>query len=367
MGKNKKGNLKPIPAGNKGLPKLPKEVRNRMGYMENGGGLASMAESFPETDKMSYAKGGIVRENNMLMGYEPYFEKNVSIAYIDDNSKIVKPTMGYFPKHPMSKKAIDWAKRNGYQYIADGKKYAKGGGVGEGKTYKINNTTAIENEVNKFLHSLKLKDGYSNSMGTFTAKLTLEQFNKLVALIIGHDKNDNVYILDSSNNVVYDSKEARSKRKEMFKNYAKGGGVGENRMYNFLKEDLAKLENSIKSNDTNEIDKFFSYWNIHLKSLQYAKGGGVGNAKYDELYRKANNNVQGALELYASELGIYNMFYGHKVDSNKKAKVKKLQAYLESKYAKGGGVDSKAYRAGEAVGKFIRETKKSFVYTIGGL
>ena len=105
-------------------------------------------------------------------------------------------------------------------------KYAKGGGVGEGKTYKINNTTAIENEVNKFLHSLKLKDGYSNSMGTFTAKLTLEQFNKLVALIIGHDKNDNVYILDSSNNVVYDSKEARSKRKEMFKNYAKGGGVG---------------------------------------------------------------------------------------------------------------------------------------------
>lgn len=33
------GKLKPIPEGNKGLPKLPKEVRNRMGYMNNGGGV----------------------------------------------------------------------------------------------------------------------------------------------------------------------------------------------------------------------------------------------------------------------------------------------------------------------------------------
>ena len=29
--------LKPIPPGNKGLPKLPKEVRNTMGYFVNGG------------------------------------------------------------------------------------------------------------------------------------------------------------------------------------------------------------------------------------------------------------------------------------------------------------------------------------------
>ena len=31
--------LKPIPADNKGLPKLPKKVRNKMGYMRNGGGV----------------------------------------------------------------------------------------------------------------------------------------------------------------------------------------------------------------------------------------------------------------------------------------------------------------------------------------
>ena len=29
--------LKPIPSGNKGLPKLPKPVRNKMGFMRNGG------------------------------------------------------------------------------------------------------------------------------------------------------------------------------------------------------------------------------------------------------------------------------------------------------------------------------------------
>ena len=33
-------NLKPIPAQNKGLPKLPKKVRNKMGYMRNGGAVA---------------------------------------------------------------------------------------------------------------------------------------------------------------------------------------------------------------------------------------------------------------------------------------------------------------------------------------
>tara|TARA_R100000654_G_scaffold38085_3_gene63760 strand:+ start:72 stop:410 length:339 start_codon:yes stop_codon:yes gene_type:complete len=33
--------LKPIPASNKGLPNLPKKVRNQMGYMKNGGAVKS--------------------------------------------------------------------------------------------------------------------------------------------------------------------------------------------------------------------------------------------------------------------------------------------------------------------------------------
>ena len=35
--KNEGGSLKPIPAGNKGLPKLSKDVRNQMGFMRRGG------------------------------------------------------------------------------------------------------------------------------------------------------------------------------------------------------------------------------------------------------------------------------------------------------------------------------------------
>jgi len=38
------GNLKPIPSGNKGLPKLPEEVRNKMGYMAKGGGVGDDAK-----------------------------------------------------------------------------------------------------------------------------------------------------------------------------------------------------------------------------------------------------------------------------------------------------------------------------------
>ena len=34
---DKGGSLKAIPSGNKGLPKLPTTVRNKMGYMKDGG------------------------------------------------------------------------------------------------------------------------------------------------------------------------------------------------------------------------------------------------------------------------------------------------------------------------------------------
>ena len=39
-----KKNLKPIPKANKGLPKLPKAVRNKMGFMKKGG-LAAATKS----------------------------------------------------------------------------------------------------------------------------------------------------------------------------------------------------------------------------------------------------------------------------------------------------------------------------------
>jgi hypothetical protein len=37
LGKKMGGSLKPVPADNKGLKKLPTQVRNKMGYMKKGG------------------------------------------------------------------------------------------------------------------------------------------------------------------------------------------------------------------------------------------------------------------------------------------------------------------------------------------
>ena len=39
VGKAMGGSLKPVPAGKKGLAKLPTKVRNKMGFMKNGGSV----------------------------------------------------------------------------------------------------------------------------------------------------------------------------------------------------------------------------------------------------------------------------------------------------------------------------------------
>lgn len=67
--------LKPIPAGNKGLPNLPKEVRNKMGYMQEGGvaglmqqqDMAAMPMGSPPIDQppMAAQQG---MDPNLLMG-----------------------------------------------------------------------------------------------------------------------------------------------------------------------------------------------------------------------------------------------------------------------------------------------------------
>jgi len=90
-----------------------------------------------EDEAIDYAQGGKIKrgsgaDSNFLMGYEPYFEKDVAIATIYEKAKQVRPTHGYFPKHPMSKRAINWAKKNGYTYVADGKKYEDGGMMSKG-------------------------------------------------------------------------------------------------------------------------------------------------------------------------------------------------------------------------------------------
>ena len=48
--------LKPIPEDNKGLPKLPKEVRNDMGFMKDGGMVKKKSKVAGRLAKRGYGK-----------------------------------------------------------------------------------------------------------------------------------------------------------------------------------------------------------------------------------------------------------------------------------------------------------------------
>tara|TARA_R100001082_G_scaffold36118_1_gene18962 strand:+ start:4638 stop:4796 length:159 start_codon:yes stop_codon:yes gene_type:complete len=48
--------LKKIPADNKGLPQLPKQVRNKMGYMKKGGAVVSNGQGKVMKDRIKTTK-----------------------------------------------------------------------------------------------------------------------------------------------------------------------------------------------------------------------------------------------------------------------------------------------------------------------
>jgi hypothetical protein len=89
--------LKPVPADNKGLGKLPTNVRNNMGYMAYGG----------KTKKKGYAYGSMVRspmasENKMQTSMNPMQPRQQQGG--------IKPAMG-MPGMMYGGKA---KKKNGY-------------------------------------------------------------------------------------------------------------------------------------------------------------------------------------------------------------------------------------------------------------
>jgi|SaaInlV_100m_DNA_5_1039725.scaffolds.fasta_scaffold22261_1 hypothetical protein len=65
--------MKKVPMGNKGLSKLPSEVRNKMGYMNKGGVVPTGMHRMPDgtmmkdSDHKGMAYGGMV--NKKKMGY----------------------------------------------------------------------------------------------------------------------------------------------------------------------------------------------------------------------------------------------------------------------------------------------------------
>ncbi len=78
--------------------------------------------------------------------------------------------------------------------------------------------------------------------------------------------------------------------------FAEGGNTNqasEQRLFNFLVEDLNKLSKEIENGDKEGIDRFFSYWRGHLEKLnpskekievEFAKGGEVGDDEIAEIF-----------------------------------------------------------------------------------
>lgn len=63
------------------------------------------------------------------------------------------------------------------------------------------------------------------------------------------------------------------------------------RMYNFLKDDLKELEKAINEDNKEEIERFFSYWGYHLKSVKMADGGEVKDFEKELLQLKKNGHL----------------------------------------------------------------------------
>jgi hypothetical protein len=124
------------------------------------------------------------------------------------------------------------------------------------------------------------------------------------------------------------------------------------RMYNFLEDDLEKLKKAINDDNIEEIDKFFSYWNQHIESLKMKNGGGVGFRNIDKIksnigetvFNHINSLNKSQLEKQLSELKSELKSESKNTERHNKLKdeewyiLYRLERSSEFKYAKGSTV-----------------------------
>ena len=55
--------------------------------------------------------------------------------------------------------------------------------------------------------------------------------------------------------------------KEYMEKYTTTNPIDKEKLFNFLKDDLGKLEQDIKENNKEKIEQFFSYWKQHINDL----------------------------------------------------------------------------------------------------
>jgi hypothetical protein len=134
-------------------------------------------------------------------------------------------------------------------------------------------------------------------------------------------------------------KPRNTSRKKLFGLFEKGGNVDNkpdfNRMFNFLKDDLETLEVAIidfKDYNSEDIDRFFSYWNHHLDSLKTESNNRMFNFLKDDL-----ETLEVAIKEKNSEE--IDRFFSYWTGDDGHIKSLKFESPNE-KMAKGGSVDN---------------------------
>jgi len=260
--------------------------------IENGNVVFTEAESMA----IEMAKGGEVNS------------KYLDTISDDKKSKILKNIANHYGVSvaDAEQEVKDEDAEMLYEYIANDQslrmdvyndfkrnKYAKGGGIGnENAQMVLNNVKQIEHHAKELYNVLK---GIKHVPAWVVSKVYRS----------ASDLSDATHYLDGEKNKM-----------------ANGGGVSEDRMYNFLVDDLVKLEKAISENDKEEIDRFFSYWSYHLKSLAPKKGS-------DRMYNFLKDDL---VKLEKA------------INENDKEEIDRFFSYWNThlkslKYSKGGGID----------------------------
>lgn len=226
-----------------------------------------MAQKYPKLEK-----GGIMAEGGSIPNnYEGKTPKEVWDSWNYDQKFHFLNDHKYDKSNPLEMSRFDLsdiADKSSYDelpkniklaisdHISEGQ-YAKGGYMAKGgktknwsgvKKAKIEDLKSEIEQLDKYLKKLEsenTKEAYEASNNLRNYKATLQ--TKILNL------EDEM----ASGGYMADGGETK---------------IDQNRMYNFFEEDLQKLKEDIKEGNKEEVDKFFSYWNTHLKSLEPKSG-----------------------------------------------------------------------------------------------
>jgi hypothetical protein len=147
-------------------------------------------------------------------------------------------------------------------------------GINKGTKPKTSSTKSTQTALQKLKEMVNKNKKFKTYKG---AGVDLEKDADRPALKTGKrtaKKSGNTYYEYRANriDVKQPSKTARYPKLEKGGYMADGGEVDRERMYNFLKDDLAALEKAIEANNQEEINDIFLYWNRHLKDLEPKTG-----------------------------------------------------------------------------------------------